>query len=1109
MKQRDQRLREPRKKRLGTKAIANARGRMYMKAGLGWMPGFPLRPDAQKVRWMHVPLRRGGAPRRVELDRTHLREAAFSWNMLTRRFPRALPRLVGDAQAWSRRVGQMLELLKGAIHEGQPLPPSLLERPGEYPAACVERAIQVKGRHPALRPVVDAASWLYFTRPEKLGPALDWMTGRGPVLETVLDRHGGDHGIARLLRVCQAGLDERGPGWDALIRWLGDERAYTFPLCGLAEPLSELEKALKRDPEPRAPRLHFRRPKAQLGCQLCAWTDWVLLQDRRTRTMALALFETAFPPSSLDEWQVAWETLRELYREAKAILKAPATDADLLAVCREEVAQLQERRPPEMDARQFLADVRKLAGKRSQLRVEQLTGILRSLPERSGNVYAGPAFLHKLTLEMRCCADETRAWVRHLHAHLARAGPDSPLTRFCADPRYESVVDEFILEDQHHLFPAALRALERCSRRPSKTLTPKEAECIVVLVWALGSDEGVEHDFEQILRAGVEIGYLAENHIRCARELDRGRGDFGRILEQWSLDGLIGAHLALANRLLTDAGWSDLARDLMLDGQTRALEALGRREEALRRTDAASVPTPRPADPHRPSWAVAYPASLAALLATLEAIDPRAERASRRMLSADYPSGEAADREAAYLRRRLAEGNAPAELAQRLVKLERRHQNPPSVSEIRLKNLQRKLERRLRHAVVARWEQAQAATARRAILRFLDEPDTPEWLRQDANLELALQILGLSESFRRLGLRILKRRCGPPPWHLHDDPANRAFAQRMRERLIEIDLWLDGPPPEAKRGANGRWVTLSFEQDPLQILHMGSQFKTCLRPDSFNFFAALSNAADANKRVVYARDRGGTLVGRCLLALTSQGMILTYHPYSHDPKLGFEDMMREYAADLARHMGTTLAERGPVANLAATQWYDDGALRWDRRLDCLQPDSDFRAALAAADPNTWLVELEAHLAPVPVRDWVLMSILGMEELDERPELVRPLLSREAEVAALPGHYAARVAVLAAAAGEQTYFDRWWVRTGRNVFAELPPEHWTEPPWQLVLEHLIANQPAAALRLLRRSRPEHVRRDEDETCPWRRTWLAAVHVRFGSARKAAGLRPREG
>ena len=65
-------------------------------------------------------------------------------------------------------------------------------------------------------------------------------------------------------------------------------------------------------------------------------------------------------------------------------------------------------------------------------------------------------------------------------------------------------------------------------------------------------------------------------------------------------------------------------------------------------------------------------------------------------------------------------------------------------------------------------------------------------------------------------------------------------------------------------------VTVSLEDDPIHVMHMGTPFQTCLSPDDFNFFSAISNAADINKRVIFARDSKKQVVGRCLLALSDE-----------------------------------------------------------------------------------------------------------------------------------------------------------------------------------------------------------------------------------------------
>lgn len=143
-------------------------------------------------------------------------------------------------------------------------------------------------------------------------------------------------------------------------------------------------------------------------------------------------------------------------------------------------------------------------------------------------------------------------------------------------------------------------------------------------------------------------------------------------------------------------------------------------------------------------------------------------------------------------------------------------------------------------------------------------------------------------------------------------------------------------------------LILRLEDDPLEVLNMGAPFRTCLSPGDINFFAALVDAADVNKRVLYGRTREGTVVGRCLLGLTDTGGIVTYHPYCHDARQGFPAAARAFVGELARAMGTRALPAGQVPALLASEWYCDGPEDLTGALAFLAAGSAFRAALAGA-----------------------------------------------------------------------------------------------------------------------------------------------------------------
>ncbi len=106
-----------------SKKGADRRVRQILSTGLGWLQGYPVGEGlAGAVEWRAM----GGSRERPDtetlvIDARLLQRASRSLTELTRRFPRALPALVGDVETWAADVTTSLEIFKGAVHRGEPL----------------------------------------------------------------------------------------------------------------------------------------------------------------------------------------------------------------------------------------------------------------------------------------------------------------------------------------------------------------------------------------------------------------------------------------------------------------------------------------------------------------------------------------------------------------------------------------------------------------------------------------------------------------------------------------------------------------------------------------------------------------------------------------------------------------------------------------------------------------------------------------------------------------------------------------------------------------------------------------------------------------------------
>jgi hypothetical protein len=186
---------------------------------------------------------------------------------------------------------------------------------------------------------------------------------------------------------------------------------------------------------------------------------------------------------------------------------------------------------------------------------------------------------------------------------------------------------------------------------------------------------------------------------------------------------------------------------------------------------------------------------------------------------------------------------------------------------------------------------------------------------------------------RRLLLRLLRAHlAGEQGWR-EQHPANITFLRDLAEHGCDTTAWL-GAMPRVYRcsGVEGGRVHLRLERNPLRILQMGNVMDTCLSFGGINSFATVANACELNKRVIYATDGAGRVVGRKLIAISEEWKLVGFHTYSSlsdtAGNAALRAVFQRYMADFAARCGLELADHGTVARLFAEAWYDDGVATW-------------------------------------------------------------------------------------------------------------------------------------------------------------------------------------
>jgi len=1098
---------------------ATARGRMFLKARLDWVPGFPVGQGRGYVTWMKVPRAGNGTPEIVRLDRQHIRRATYTWNKLVRRFPRALSRVVEDGASWKQVLPQLLDWLKSPIHRDQKLVSSPLEVEGAFPAKAVKKARALAARNARLGPLVSALAWSEFLTPTRLAEALSWLEPNAEKLLCLLEELGDQQGRAVALSLWMLAREDGARRVQPLVNLLGDSRLHRLHTLDPDSYVSAWSRCFrafgrKKGKKPPKPEL----PAPDMASRPLAFLAWLGNQNQATRRKTLDLFALVVPPDLLPRWGGWWRKVSGQIKSAQKLLSERLTPGIKRQTERtaQQLDRLNKKLPPRPHFERLLYNVRKAADPENAEFYARACAVLELLPNVIERSAVRAAFLNhwiavKLHYEHQVCPllkEFRRALLRHQDV----PGFLDPWKKILYAWRSRNPSGHWGLTEQlfdsladRSRWPALFDAIAICCLSSKKPVSEIDAERLADLMVLTRDPEEAVLLFFDLLENCPDQYHVWDEVLSCSYKLDRGAGRFGKlaaVLQKISASDYRACDMmSVAAECLDTAGWPGMTADLVLDGDTAELIRAARQWGSLKALR-GSAPPLRRVRKKSLRWPGHYPKGLRPALRILGRAAPDARRLASAALDRYFPDPKELETQAEAIRQRLRERPGNEGLATRLRNLKTRIASPTAPTPARLKKLADKLEKSARKTVFRAWSDGIDDELSRRLCELLEAAEPPRWALTRKHIQVIGAILQLPAEFRELGRRLLRLRCGPPPWNMLDHPANQAFLARMRRQGMDPDPWANPGEPCEFTGKKGQKVYLALETDPLEILHMGRYFQTCLSPGNDNFFSTVANALDVNKQVIYARDKQGKVVGRCLLAVSQEGGLLTFEPYCHDGSLGFQEMVAEFAGDLATRMNTALAARGRVQPLVAPDWYDDGPRDLGGRFPFLKEKSAFRKRLANIAPQEFPAALEKELAPLPINAMTLTPVIWLDELLQRPELILPLLPRIRELRWLSDVTRLRAGYLAHRSGNLDFARRtlrqygipWLLNRNRHFGLD-----------EGTMIALIQLEPPAALRVLRRTRPKGVRSDEDEQDGLRRDLLARAHEALGRPAQAERLR----
>jgi len=1078
---------QPADRKARARSALAARVRMFLKADLGWLHGYPLGVGADGVRWVCTPEDRTDPEGLRTIDRETLHRATRSWSKATRRYGAVLPDAVDHARQWARRVPVVLDALKPSVHEGAPFPASLLEHGWDPPV--VERVRALVRRHPDLAGLVDALSWSLFTTPHRLPEYLAHLeaaTSETRALLGALEAEAGTRVGIRLIWLALGHGDAVRP----LLRAMADEAREPAPTTGAARHAATVRSALRGNARKARKKGLPSRPVATTLAALDRWSAALLGRPPEVCGRALVLLGATLP--DLEVWRAWWREMDACTASIPGLLLGRPPPREHLEAMVERLGVACRDAPPELPLSRLLEVVDTAASDDWQPWHEAALAALRAVPRRAAPL-ARPCLLACWTDASVDVPRPLATWLPLLGPWLA-AMPDDlevllPWMELWGDGALKATTfwsfDHLVCEEcrDPSRMEALLAFLGHLYRTERDLWTPRAFDNAATLVSRAPPSCTPEDLVPLLRRLALGERYLPNEAYEAAAALSGLERPFPDLLAALS-GGEAGDPMSLLQAVRALQACSEPVRaaaaQLLLDGEGHRLLRAGPELSALA-TEGRTVPLPTTGESATsPEWVRAYPPTLHPSLAHLAAAHPNPRRAAERILGADLPTREALERELAAIEARLAEGAEAPGLRKRRDMLRRRIASPVPPSPARMARLVEKVDRAARRAALEAWESRVNAAFGELLGTLLDVADLGEWVQRPRVAACLAHALALDKPFRDLALAVFRRRCGPPPWDLRDDPANARFLDRLDTIGIDPTPWLD--PFERRVEVKGGRLRVHLERDPAEVLFMGGHFHTCLSPGAFNFFSVIVNIADVNKAVLYARDQDDRVVGRCLLALTGNGGLLPFHPYAHGEDIDFPDVVREVIADLASAMGTVVVKEGEVPTLLAPEWYDDGPEDLAKGFVALAPGAPFREALSKTPLEGFAARCAEALAPVGVNALTLPHLLGLPEIAQRPELVLPLLPAVERMDPRDAGWALALPHLSTAGA-----------TGR--MARLLRSHAVPYLQSLrgevdlrVMEPLVCLEPSLALRALQRTRRRGFRTLEDEH-PERRYWGA--------------------
>jgi|GEM_PF-3752681 hypothetical protein len=179
------------------------------------------------------------------------------------------------------------------------------------------------------------------------------------------------------------------------------------------------------------------------------------------------------------------------------------------------------------------------------------------------------------------------------------------------------------------------------------------------------------------------------------------------------------------------------------------------------------------------------------------------------------------------------------------------------------------------------------------------------------------------EHYKELGYEVKEDAVFEKFEEIKEKAENKALVADIKQHLSTITSLKQ----QRLHISNTKRIIIYVETEPLKVLQMGNVVSgSCLMLGGCNSWAAIVNALDINKKVLYAVDEKDNLVGRRLITMTDQGRIIQYGVYNNVLDIDLDIMFQRFTIELAQKCNTEVANGGTTSTLVAENWYAGTAI---------------------------------------------------------------------------------------------------------------------------------------------------------------------------------------